>query len=141
VKTPPNPYEPPAARVSREDSGDVVVRPRGLAIAAIAVAAVTLISAAIAPAQLKTFRELYSGFGAELSWLSQVALEGVWIWSLLAVAAIGIATWIASVRLGTRATLRRMWLALSALAALFVVVFLVTLLALYLPIFRLGAVV
>ncbi len=71
VKTPPNPYEPPAARVSREDSG----------------------------------------FGAELPWLSQVALGGAWVWSLL------------------------------ALAALFVVVFLVTLLALYLPIFRLGAVV
>jgi hypothetical protein len=139
----PNPYQPPAARVSREDAGDVVVRPPGLAIAAIAVAAVTVISAGIAPSQLRTFRELFAGFGAgaELPWLSQVALDGVWIWSLLAVAAIGIATWIAATRLGTRATFRRMRRALAAQAALFVTVFLVTLLAFYLPIFRLGAVV
>lgn len=141
MQTPPNPYEPPAARVSREDTGDVVVRPRGLAIAAIAVAALTLISAGIAPAQLKTFRELYSGFGAEIPWLSQVALGGAWVWSLLALAAIGIAAWIAGTRLGTRTTVRRMWLALVALAASFVFIFLVTVLALYLPIFRLGAVV
>jgi hypothetical protein len=141
VTSSPNPYRPPAARVSRESSADVVDRPRGLAITAIVVAVVTSTTAGLAPQQLKSFRELFAGFGAELPWLSQVALGGMWIWSLLAVAAIGIAVWIAGTRLGTRTTVRRMRVALAAYIALFVVVFLVTLIALYLPLFGLGRVV
>ena len=101
----------------------------------------TAISAGIAPQQLKTFRELYAGFGAELPWLSQVALEGAWIWALLTMAGLGIAAWVASARLATRATFRRMWVSLVAYVALFVAVFLVTLFAIYLPIFGMGAVV
>jgi hypothetical protein len=137
----PNPYQPPAARVSREDADAVVVRPRALEFASIAVAAVAVLTAGVAPSQLKTFRELFAGFGAELPWLSQVALSGKWIWPLLAMTAIGIAVWIGITRLGTRVTFRRMWITLAAYGALFVAVFLITLIALYLSIFALGAVV
>jgi hypothetical protein len=141
VNTPPNPYQPSAARVAREDAGEVAVRPRSLEIASIAIAALTVVAAGIAPSQLKTFREVFVGFGAELPWLSQVALGGAWIWSLLAMIAIGIAIWIASTRIGTRVTFRRMRIALVVCVTLFVAFFLITFVALYLPIFRLGAVV
>jgi hypothetical protein len=102
---------------------------------------VTVITAGIAPAQLESFRELFAGFGAELPWVSQVALGGAWIWTVLAVAAVGIAVWIASARIATRVTIGRMRLALTLHVVLLVVVFIVTVFALYLPIFTLGAVV
>jgi hypothetical protein len=141
VTASPNPYRPPAARISREESGDVVVRPRGLSIVAIVSAVVTVILAGIVPQHLESFRALFADFGAEIPWLSQVALGGAWIWTLLAVAAVGIAIWIAGARVGTRVTIRRMRLTLVAYLVLLVAAFLVTLIALYLPVFTLGRVV
>ena len=117
------------------------MRPRALLIAGAVVAVQTAICAGVVPGHLKRFRELFADFGAELPWLSHVALEGAWIWPMLTLASFGIAAWIASARLGARATFRRMWVTLVAYAALFVAVFLITLIAVYLPIFRLGAVV
>jgi hypothetical protein len=48
VTAPPNPFSPPAARISREKSGDAIVRPRGLSIVAIVAASATVITAGIA---------------------------------------------------------------------------------------------
>jgi hypothetical protein len=141
MQTPPNPYRPPAAPISREGSGDTVARPRGLAFAAIVIAVAATLTAGIAPIQLKSYRELFAGFGAELPWLSQVVLDGVWIWGLLAASAIGIAVWVGGSRNCTRTTLRRMRLTLIACVIVFVILFVISLVALYLPIFQLGAVV
>jgi type II secretory pathway component PulF len=104
------------------------------------VAALTVIAAGIAPALLKNYDDLYKGFGAELPWLSRAALSGRWIWWLLAVAAVGIAFWVGTASTGEQFGFRRMKRALGALIAVFVVLFILTLIALYLPIFRLGSV-
>jgi VIT1/CCC1 family predicted Fe2+/Mn2+ transporter len=140
VNAPQNPYRPPAARVSREPSDEVIERPRGLMILSIVVAGMTAIAAGIAPDMLKSYGDLYKGFGADLPWLSNLALNSRWIWWVLAVAAIGIAFWVGKSSTGRPSGFRRMKAAVGAFIAVFVVVFIVTLFALYLPIFRLGSV-
>jgi hypothetical protein len=138
MHTPPNPHPSPAAR---DNSGDIVERPFGLAFAAVAVAVAATLTAGIAAMQLKSFRELFAGLGAELPWLSQVVLDGAWIWGSLAAAAIGIAAWVGVHAKCTRAALRRMRLTVIACGIVLVIFIIISLVALYLPIFQLGAVV
>lgn len=111
---PPNPYTPPAAPVTSRNPDGFGSRTRELKFKAVSVALVTNVTAGFAPAAHNSFRELFAGFGAELPLLSRIVLGSLWIWSLLAVASIGVAV---------------------------VVLFFVSLVSLYLPIFRLGAVV
>jgi hypothetical protein len=57
------------------------------------------------------------------------------------VAAVGVAIWIASAGIATQATIRRMRLTLTFHIVLFVAAFVITLFAVYLPVFALGRVV
>ncbi len=141
MTSPPNPYKPPAAPVTPRDPDGFGTRTRTLKFLAVAVAGAATLTAGLAPAVLNSFREIYAGFGAELPLLSRIALGSMWIWTLLAVASIGVAVWIGLTDSAPRATLLRMRLAVVLLAVAVVVFFLVTLISLYLPIFSLGAVV
>ena len=138
---PSNPYRPPAAPVTSRDVDELRPRSRGLKYLAIALAAISLLTAGLAPAALNSFRQIFEGFGAELPLLSRIAVGGLWIWTALAAVAIGIAFWIGRTERASGATLMRMRIALGLLIVAVIAFFTVSVIALYLPIFRLGEVV
>jgi type II secretory pathway component PulF len=136
-----NPYRPPVAPPARGTSADVIPRPPGLLIVAIIEALGALAAAIGAPHVLGEFRALFEGFGAGLSGTTRFALGSSWVWALLALCAIGLAVAILAAPQGTRARFRRLRLATTALIVTIAVAVIFYVVALYLPIFELGAVV
>jgi FtsH-binding integral membrane protein len=136
-----NPYRPSSSPVAREDGGDFIRRPYGLLALSVTATVVMAGVSILVPSVLGRFRELFAGFGAELPPLTQVALGGSWVWWVLALASASITTWIARTAQATRDTYRRMKIASVLFVLLCGGMLFFFVIALYQPIFRLGAVV
>jgi type II secretory pathway component PulF len=122
-------------------SAETGLRPKILVIASIAVAVIATLAASAATISSTSFRDVYAGFGAELPPMTQIVLKNLWAWSLLALLAIGNAAWVVSTPVASRATFARMWVPVVALAVTTGAAMMLSIVALYLPIFRLGSVV
>jgi type II secretory pathway component PulF len=136
-----NPYRPSGAPLARDDGTDFICRPAGLLGLSIAATFLLMCVAGLAPGVLRQFAELYKGFGAELPTFSRVALAGAWSWWLLALASAAITAWIARTPEAPRSTYRRMKIASILFVPIAGLMLAFFVFALYLPIFRLGAVV
>lgn len=116
-------------------------RPRSLLVSSIILAAIVSLAATAAHIASRSFRNLYEGFGAELPPLTQAVMGGLWAWALLAFAGVCNAVWVASTPMAPHQTIARMWIAVGILAVVAGSAMAVSLVALYLPFFRMGDVI
>jgi len=137
-----NPYRP-TIRPAKEQvpDGDTIARPAGLMIAAILEGWTALYAAYNAPETLRQFAVLFKGFGADLPGATKLILSAPYAWWPLAVVGVALAIWIIARPRITPAEHRRMKLAVRVLGALLAIAFGFGLYAIYVPIFKLGAVV
>jgi type II secretory pathway component PulF len=123
------------------DDGATVPRPLGLLIVAVIEAWVCAIAGIRASNTIENFQSMLKGFGSELPDSTSIVIATRYGWALFSIAAIALLVWIGVRPNVTRLELRRKKLALTWLAVLFGLALGFTIYALYLPIFRLGAVV
>ena len=116
-------------------------RPRALLVYSVVLAGVISLAATAANIASTSFREIYTGFGAELPPITQIVLGGLWAWTLLALAGVGNAIWVASTPRAPGETFSRMWVIAVSLTIVVSVAMAISIVALYLPIFTLGSVV
>lgn len=137
-----NPYRASKPRtvgdLRRADAGK---RPVGLLIAAVIEAWTAGYVAFTAPSTLQEFRSLFAGFGADLPGSTKALLALPFLWMPFAVTAIGLMIWIGVRAQPTEIEKRRMQRALWIFGIAFGVSIAWAAFALYVPIFKLGAVV
>ena len=121
-------------------TGDFVPRPTGLLIVAVIIACMCIGTIHI-PRAIDSFEELFKVFGADLPAVTRLVLATRYAWYLFAAIGISLAAWIIARSNVGRAEIARMKLAVTSFILLFLLAFGITFFALYLPIFRLGAVV
>jgi hypothetical protein len=136
-----HPYRNNAPPAADPVDGDTVLRPTGLLVAAILEGATALQIAWKAPNTLKNFEELFKGFGADLPRSTMFALRSEPLWYL--VAALGLAQLIWVIIRQRVSPIEHRWMKLSVRVYGILLGLLVafTIYALYVPIFKLGAVV
>ena len=137
----PNPYRATPRTVGDARLANAAKRPAGLLIAAIIEAWTAAYTAITAPATLAEFGELFKGFGADLPVSTRALVAMPWFWMPFAVVAIGLLIWIGVKARPTDVEKRRMKRALWIFGIVFGLSIGWAAIALYLPIFRLGAVV
>jgi type II secretory pathway component PulF len=116
-------------------------RPMGLLIAAIIEAWTAGYTAITAPSTLRQFRELFAGFGADLSGSTTALVAMPYFWMPFALVAIGLLVWIGVKAQPTDIERRRMKLALWIFGIVFGLSIAWAAIAIYLPLFRLRSVV
>jgi hypothetical protein len=116
-------------------------RSLGLLVAAAIEAWTAAYTAFTAPSTLKNFRGLFAGFGAELPASTRALLDMPWLWFVFAFAAIALLVWIGVRARPTDVERRRMKRALWIFGIAFGLTTAWAAYALYVPLFRLGAVV
>jgi type II secretory pathway component PulF len=136
----PNPYRSTVQAAAPRDD-EIVVRPQGLLTAAVIETLVALAAAWALPILIDEFEALYKGFGAQLPRSTQFMLgarHGWWVFFFVALATL---IWIGTRESQPRRELRhkKLLLALNAVVFGFAVTFMIV--ALYQPIFKLGAAV
>lgn len=119
----------------------LTARPWGLLVTAMIIGIMSVSAGIGMPVAIASFEELYKGFGADLDGMTSIVLAVRWVWYLFAVTGVPIAVWIIYHSRVTRAELANMKVAAGTFLIVFLLVFTVTVPALYLPIFRLGSVV
>jgi hypothetical protein len=142
MAAPPNPYRR-TRRAANDDAadGDTVARPTGLMIAAILEGWTALYAAYSAPETLREFAVLFKGFGADLPKATKLILAAPYAWWPLAVIGIAMAIWIIARPRITPAEHRRMKIAVRVYGVVLGIAFAFGAYAIYLPLFKLGAVV
>jgi type II secretory pathway component PulF len=133
----PNPYQ--SARVAAPPDDEIVRRPQGLLAAAVVETLLALCAAWAIPIVIGEFEELFKGFGAELPGATQFLLDarhGWWVFFIIALATL---IWIGTRGSQSRRELKRKKLVLALNAALFGFAATLAIVALYQPIFKLGA--
>ena len=100
-----------------------------------------VIAGSLAPLVIGNFEELFKGFGAELPALTRFILATRHAWVLFSIAAIAIVVWIVRRPASNQKEHRRQKMAVIVYAMLFAMAAGIAVIALYLPIFQLGAVV
>jgi hypothetical protein len=116
-------------------------RPTGLLIAAILEAWTAGYAAVTAPSTLGNYRRLFAGFGAELSGSSKALLELPYLWYPFALTAVALLVWVGVRAQPTDVERRRMKRALWIFGVVFGLSIAWAAVALYVPVFKLGAVV
>ena len=120
---------------------ETLQRPLGLLVTAVIIGCVSGYAAIRTTAAIRSFEEMFEGFGADLPDITRLVLAMPYLWYLFAAIGIPLATWIlARPRVG-RAELANMKLAARLFIIVFALAFGVTAYALYMPLFELGAVV
>jgi hypothetical protein len=133
-----NPYRvSKAAAKARDDAS--AGRSTGVLIVASIEAFVGVMAGWRAPPTIGGFEELFKGFGADLPGLTRFVLDTRYGWWIFAIAAISILAWIVKRPATTRVEKRRQMFAVIAYAVAFGVAYGLTVVALYIPIFKLGA--
>jgi len=138
------PVEPQANRyeVSKaavRDGDAPVRRPIGTLIIASIEALIGLTVAIRFPVTIGNFEELFKGFGADLPGLTRFVLATRYGWWNFVLVAVGILVWIVRRPPVTYVAQRRQMYAVAAYAVAIGYAWCVSVYALYLPIFRLGA--
>ena len=136
-----NPYEVTRADVSSAERSAEVRRPTGLLIHAIINSCVSLLAAFAAGSVLRNFREMFAGFGAQVSAATQFVLVSAWLWRGLGLGGAALVIWVFRKPDPNGKELRRLKLAVRAFTVVFGLLLAFALYALYSAIFRLGAVV
>jgi len=136
-----NPYRTAARPAPDHIDPDSIERPVGLLITAIIEGWVTTYTAYRAPTTLASFEELFRSFGADLSTSTFFVLKTPYIWWLFAIIGIAIAIWVGARPRIPRTARRKMKLAVRLFALVIALAYGFALYAIYLPIFKLGAVV
>ena len=113
----------------------------GLLIAAIIEAWTAGYTAITAPSALGQFREVFAGFGADLSGSTRALVAMPYFWMPFAIVAIAMLIWIGTKPRPTELEKRRMKLSLWIFGVVFGLSIGWAAIALYLPIFKLGSVV
>jgi len=111
-----------------------------LAVAAIT-AAVDVGLAGRMPPALASFREMYVSFGIDPPATAKLVMDAPGIWWLLGIAALAVFVWVAARSQPAPDELRRMKIALRTVIILTLLAYGFAAIALYTPIFQLGAVV
>jgi type II secretory pathway component PulF len=122
-------------------STEEIDRPRGVLIQAAVLAATTTFIAIRASRVIREFEVLFKGFGTELDALTRFLMAVPDAWWVLALASIALLLWIGRRSRAPQIEIRRMKLALGALTIATGVSVAIAIIGLYLPIFKLGAVV
>jgi hypothetical protein len=135
-----NPYRVSKAAGKARD-GAPARRSTAVLIVAIIEAFVGIVAGWRAPRTIGDFEELFKRFGADLPGLTRFVIATRHGWWLFAIAAISILVWIAMRPASTGAEQRRQMLAVVACAVAFGVAYGLAVVALYMPIFKLGAAV
>jgi hypothetical protein len=138
-----NPYRPGGARVDSPKEKARANRPVGLIIAAGLEAWTALYTAWTAPGTLEEFREIFKGFGKELSLATKSALGMSWLWWLFAAAAIAQFVWVLAYATDdpTEAQKRRLKTSIWIFGAVFGAAIGWAAYGLYSEVFKLGAAV
>ncbi len=118
-----------------------VPRSFGLLVAAALTAVGTVLAAARAPRVIGEFRALYQGLGAEVTADTKPILNFPYVWWVFAIAAVSLLVWVGSKSQVSPVEERQMKRALRILIVLTGLAYGVAAYALYLPFFKLGAVV
>ena len=135
-----NPYRvSKAAAKARDDAS--ANRSIGVLIVASIEVFVGVVAGWRAPYTIGGFEELFKGFGADLPGPTRFVLDTRYGWWIFAIAAISILAWIARRPATTRVDQRRQKFAVIAYGVAFGVAYGLTVVALYVPIFKLGAAV
>jgi hypothetical protein len=138
----PNPYRTDKPRtvgdVRRAQAGK---RPMGLLIAAGLEAWTAAYTAVTAPSTLERYREMFAGFGAQLPVATRALFDMPWLWYPYALIGIALLVWIGVRAQPTDVERRHMRRALWLFGIAFGVMIAWAAYALWVPIFRLGAVV
>jgi type II secretory pathway component PulF len=113
----------------------------GLLIAAVLEAWTAGYTAFTAPSTLKEFRSLFAGFGADLPGSTKALMAMPFLWMPFAFVAIAMLVWIGARGQPSAIERRRMKLALWGFGILFGLTIAWAGVALYVPIFKLGAAV
>lgn len=123
------------------DDGDEV--PRSLALLAVATVTVvvTIYLAMRMPLAMESFRGLFAGFGVKPPWAAALVIGFPGIWWVFAIASVAVFLWILKASRPKRIEHGRMKLALRTVITLAVAGYVFAAIAIYMPIFKLGAVV
>ena len=123
------------------DSREVVPRSRGLLIGAAVLAVIALLLAVRVPIALRSYREMFSAFGSNLSPLTRFMLGLESVWWLWAAASAGLLIWV-GLRPEVPQRVRRMqWIVLVSTIVLIGWSYAILAYAIYTEIYRLGATV
>jgi len=136
-----NPYGASARDVGSLEMSESVPRPLGVLIHSVVVACVSLLAAFAAGSVLDSFRELYQGFGADISASTRFIVGSAWMWGVLGACGLGLAAWVIAKSVVTRSVLRTMKRVMRAFTLVFGLAIAFTIYALYAPIFALGTAV
>jgi hypothetical protein len=118
-----------------------VPRSLGLLVVAALSASVTVLFAIRMPAAMTSFREMFAAFGVNPPGAAKLVMAFAPYWWLLAIASVVVLFWVARSGQIPVAEYRRMKLTLRILIAVTVLAYGFAAYALYVPIFKLGAVV
>jgi type II secretory pathway component PulF len=117
-------------------------RPTWLVVSSSIASLISLTAAVRAPTTLERFRELFRGFGADLSWISQAVLDyGDWIWWVIALPGVAVTAWVISRPHVTPDERRTMKIVVRSYSLVVWTALALFMWGLYAPIFKLGAVV
>ena len=135
-----NPYRLSKAAARGRNDG-TPHRSLGVLIVASFEAMVGALSGLLAPGLIGNFEELFKGFGADLSPLTRFVLASRHAWLLFAFAAIAILVWIVKRPATNQKEKSRQKVVVITFGLLFALAWGIATVALYLPIFELGAAV
>jgi hypothetical protein len=121
------------------NESEEIKRPINLLINAVINAVVSLAFSARWPEALEGFRGLFVGFGAQLGTATRLVLATPYLWAFLALVAIALLVWVGTRSRTTRTEVRRMKIAVRGFTVAMGLTLGFATLALYLPIFKLGA--
>ena len=116
-------------------------RPIRTLIAATALAVTTAVLSVTVPLVIRNFDTLFKGFDAEISGFTRFVIASRYAWWLFTLAAIRLLVWVGANKRVKPDELRKMRLALRVLTVVVGLAMGGAVIAMYYPIFKLGAVV
>ena len=137
-----DPYRPPQTSVA-DPSINTALKPHSnlLIISSWLVVFVFSVIAILVPLAISSFIDLFSGFGADLPALTKFVIHSRFFWGIFSIPALALAIYITVLPTHTRRYRRRMGLVLIMILVGIVLLIVMSIVAMYLPIFRIPKVV
>ena len=123
------------------DTPETVRRSLGMLIVAAISAVFTVLLAMRLPVALQSFRALFKAFGADIPAITKFVIDTGPVWWVFAIASVSVFVWVAARAQPGVVEHRRMKLALRTVIAVTVLACGFAAIAIYSPIFKMGAVV
>jgi len=135
---PHDPYKAPRVDVASLEESAAIERPLGLLINACITAGITMLAAFRAGIVLRSFREIFTGMGANVSTATDWALGSAWLWRILGICGLALAVWVFRKPVVSARELRTLRYVVRAFTLLVGLLFAFAIVAVYSAIFRLG---